>query len=810
VIISNIPILLLDLEGFSTLNGVAEKRAILQQLQQILSQAARFFMPFGDPWSKWRRHGTGDGYYFLFDGHLGPQVALRYYLSIAEQLASYNNGVGVTFPIRIRAILAHGDVELVDDQYLSEEFIQAERLISDAAFKKFASTRPQLAATLAVTNLFFHTLQRQLSDTELFPEAKLREIKWNDLKAVDKHGKIHQGKVEGVDWKSFAELQEIAQRQDRFRLGILLGHSRETELPEARGMVQAALNVLRQSKLAIDLWIDQASEGALRRLAQRGCDLLIFYGHGNKEGTLELVEGPRDFDQLARTLGIEQFWQELRGAIIFACCGDKFATDLPCPCISFNDDLLSNVPRAYLVALFTELRNRPWSEAIVEAQRHAIENMHTSFSDVLTLSAKPWPSTRVANGMPIVERASPRLLGTLEDDIANIRLFKEIYHPFDPFVGRSTILNMLYNNIPNRYSEDWQSRYWVWGDHGIGKTALLREYAIQVSDFKYADAIEPVWLLHAYCESIATSEKFENMICQRANQLYCSLENWKKPQSLKKLFEMLGNANGVHVWLLDDLTDLNHRQAPPDQAFIIPNRIYELSEQYQIPMQVVVSATSKGPSCWNCVEIKSLDKRAIIDLAESVYRMERSAYTKDIIVAPREVLALFDECCGSTAHFKRALILAARAQEPPGEYLKKMKIPGQAVASEHHQMSLKMVRREIEQLDNFAVQDCFKYREFLEILLKLISTVEYFTREELEKWYGDRFLVTDKCPMTRSVAYDNGLAQLLRLGFVSVRKRQGQIRWTMPPSQRLVLQALGQNGVAGGLPPNLPNRSSSG
>ena len=62
------PILLIDVVDFtSRYERVELKRALLRYLQEILTDSARFFMPFGNPWEKWTRETTGDGYYFLFD-----------------------------------------------------------------------------------------------------------------------------------------------------------------------------------------------------------------------------------------------------------------------------------------------------------------------------------------------------------------------------------------------------------------------------------------------------------------------------------------------------------------------------------------------------------------------------------------------------------------------------------------------------------------------------------------------------------------------------------------------------------------------
>jgi hypothetical protein len=148
----DVPILLIDAADFTSRYAEVEgKRALLQHLQRILTDSARFFMPYGDVWSKWTRHGTGDGYYFVLDA-LPPQVALKYALAIGDALLEHNRQHGRDLPVRLRLVLAYGDVEWVDDQILSQAFAVAERFISFEPFKGYARTRAHPAA-LAMTSL---------------------------------------------------------------------------------------------------------------------------------------------------------------------------------------------------------------------------------------------------------------------------------------------------------------------------------------------------------------------------------------------------------------------------------------------------------------------------------------------------------------------------------------------------------------------------------------------------------------------------------------------------------------------------------
>ena len=73
-----IPIFYVDGQGFATYNANTQQ-TIVRRVHDMATEAAREFIPDGDVWSTWRRHGRGDGYYFLLIG-ASPQEALQYAL----------------------------------------------------------------------------------------------------------------------------------------------------------------------------------------------------------------------------------------------------------------------------------------------------------------------------------------------------------------------------------------------------------------------------------------------------------------------------------------------------------------------------------------------------------------------------------------------------------------------------------------------------------------------------------------------------------------------------------------------------------
>ena len=83
----DIPILCADIEAYTERPEKAQVAA-MRHLQDESRKAAHFFAPYTrDPWKHWPRQGTGDGYYFQFNG-LGPAVALKFADAPAEAISA--------------------------------------------------------------------------------------------------------------------------------------------------------------------------------------------------------------------------------------------------------------------------------------------------------------------------------------------------------------------------------------------------------------------------------------------------------------------------------------------------------------------------------------------------------------------------------------------------------------------------------------------------------------------------------------------------------------------------------------------------
>jgi hypothetical protein len=182
-------------QGFTT-HTTETQRTIVRRVQYMATAAARFFMPYGDPWTKWKRQGTGDGYYFPFDA-LSPQVALQYALNLDAAVSAHNVQHGQDLVLRLYGALVLGDVELVGDQYLSDAFSEAARFLSHQPFKD-SLERQERPMVLAMSSLFHTEWIEDMRRDNAFPEAAT--LQWTPFRFCDKHGYEHKGYVLGPGW----------------------------------------------------------------------------------------------------------------------------------------------------------------------------------------------------------------------------------------------------------------------------------------------------------------------------------------------------------------------------------------------------------------------------------------------------------------------------------------------------------------------------------------------------------------------------------------------------------------------------------
>ncbi|MBF0400841.1 MAG: SUMF1/EgtB/PvdO family nonheme iron enzyme [Magnetococcales bacterium] len=148
----HIPIVLIDIEGYSRLREAAEQRTVLARLNRVLEESLKPFSGYGDPHTLFGWHGTGDGYYITMQG-FSSSVAMRFAVDLEKKLTR-ENAQYPDFPLRLRIGLCLGDVERVGRQQLSRAYTEANRLVDHSWTRAVLQRRPEGATVLVTSALF--------------------------------------------------------------------------------------------------------------------------------------------------------------------------------------------------------------------------------------------------------------------------------------------------------------------------------------------------------------------------------------------------------------------------------------------------------------------------------------------------------------------------------------------------------------------------------------------------------------------------------------------------------------------------------
>ncbi len=790
--VTHVPVLLVDVEGFTT-HSVPERRTILRRLQEKLTDCARFFMPLGDPWDKWTRHGTGDGYYFIFDG-LGKDaalVAMEYARRLEEAFFRYNAEEAEGLPLRLRMGIVLGDVETVDDQFNSEVMCDAARFVDDPEFKNYFAGLS--TATGLIVSQHFYSEWREAArkdKQEIF--AASRDLSFSPVRIVDKHGRPYEGRVLGSGWTAEPAREEV---KPRLKILMLIGCSVEERLPEAIEMAREAASEWMASGLHVDVRVDQASVAAIRREAKREPDWLFFYGHGSEDGRLQFADGLKSYEEIGQH---DTFWKRLKLAVVFACHGRQFAENLPGPWLAFDGPVWREAPKGLMRVLVEQLASKPVGEALKPALAACREEMTSDFVDLLRRSdeqepAIPLPSEIVPKGEPIITRLNAGIAGHAN---VEFKIGSVTYPAHDPFVGRVAMLKKMLELPGGAKDVSDRNVRWLCGRGGLGKTALMQEAALCAQNLVFHEDGEPLYVFLMSCHEITELKQLNEELGRRLAGHYGL--DLPEPSVDAVLKELGKQPKARHLWLLDDLTYITPRRDQKDDATRFVDDLKFRAGNAALTLALRVSTRQDAPAHLGPLPIAPLDPLDARELAECVYR--RSAQTSpDRQPDYAGALKLFHLVGQSTALYKLSLILAADNQRSFGEHAKRLSEQGSLEGMDIEELAAKMIQVEVESLGAMEQRLQFDFKAFMPCLydiilragsIKIVDADEWET--DLENWFGDRLNRSGQANGTRRV-YRNGLEYLVRLGLLALEARpHADPAYTLPPNQRLAIKALRQ------------------
>ncbi|MBF0629637.1 MAG: SUMF1/EgtB/PvdO family nonheme iron enzyme [Magnetococcales bacterium] len=193
-----VPIILIDMAGFSRLKTVSEQRDILLRLDDILVKVLRTFTGRVDPRRAFAWQSTGDGYYIPMEGYSSPE-AMRFAVDLERALET-DNARFPNAPLRLRVGLALGNVEAVGQHALSPAKTELNRLVDHPWPRILLAQRPERPLVLVTSTWFMDDWQRHPGKNS--PEVAIpAEWIWTRVEFPIKDNKLLPGYIQETQEK---------------------------------------------------------------------------------------------------------------------------------------------------------------------------------------------------------------------------------------------------------------------------------------------------------------------------------------------------------------------------------------------------------------------------------------------------------------------------------------------------------------------------------------------------------------------------------------------------------------------------------
>ncbi|MBF0097253.1 MAG: tetratricopeptide repeat protein [Magnetococcales bacterium] len=583
-----------------------------------------------------------------------------------------------------------------------------------------------------------------------------------------------------------------------WRVVILAGHSLDYPLPEAVPMMLTAARYWWLSGLHVEIYLDLATQEIIEREANNGWDLLLFYGHGNEHGQLQLANG----EWLDAGFLDQQAWRTLKAALIFACYGKKFAEQLPCPWMAFDVPIARDDPWGFIAAWIKALANKGLQEATASAQKDiATQTDSTYLSHVFVHQLS---NERIPVGQPKLSR----LCAAVQLERCYFQKEFHLAHGVryeagdDPFVGRKKELSHLFT-LSTPYGGGARQRLvWIDGGPGMGKSALLRQLATQVSENHFFAADDSLYILHLDCAVLTDVAGLQEKMLRELSRLL----GWQSPAGdPEELCRRLAQGRGYHLWILDDVTYITERPSGGESgrqesvgAFL--QRLLQAAHQAALVVQLLVS--SRRPAdvayahAWETLSLDTLAHAEAMQLAQKLLK-GRMPFGSSEYQGAQEIYTFTR---GTTGLYRRSLILALNSAGKYAGYAKRLKKYGSKMTSTGGPMELaqRMIQFEWNELAGLTKKYGFEFQKFLSILHPLAVRVGQFTVEQLIAWFGSLFRQAGR-DEPLDLLYQEGVDKLVWLGFLG--SPDGSI-YAVPANQRLSLESIQDKSIQ--LPDTIP------
>ena len=782
----NAPVLVFDLAGYSSLIS-AQVTAAMDRLVAVLDEAVRpLFGPMADPWASLERWNTGDGYYVLLRG-LGAHAGFWLARKIDERLAA-GDAPDADDLIRLRMVLGWGAVARIGDRFEGRVLTEMGRLLDGPVLRQTLADSDGKTALAATPE--FHGAWGQ-DGFRNDADWKIEPAEWFPYEDRGKRDEVWEGFLFGRPPAAPAAAHEPEPEPmppEPVRIVAFVAHSLDEPLPAALEWAQVLANKVLGSSLNIELRLAPASRAEIVSELSNAPDLAFYYGHGDERGRLVLNDGPAALTDLQPEL-----WRGLKGCILFACDSIRFAAELECPYVAFDQKIWQSAPVGFVEAVLECWPSGTLRAAVVEAFELCAQEMRSEFPDAGVLSAAPFGDLSVEPGAPVLVRGTPRQFGWVASDYGEIVDGRVTYPEHEPFVGRRRILTDLLQRIsPFDDSARVQAR-WITGAGGVGKTALTRELVLTSADALFLDPDRPLWIAQMNCYAFTDAGAILREFAKRLSARH----GIEEADDIERAAAGLSAHRGEHLWVLDDLTYLATKPDDTTAARRLVDTLTSAARRNGLLVRIVVTSRRGDGSFPGLEELGPLEWPAAAEMAQGMaWAADKPLVPADLEFGARRLHGMAQ---GMPALYKRSLKQALEAEGYRAHADAMAQSFGDSLeAMDLDELARRMTAYEIEALGGLEAEHGFAYRRFLGAAYDLFRHAGWFDIRELAAWFSEEPLAAS------DQAYKRGLRYLLRLGFLALERREDESVYVLPPNQRQVVQA---RRIEAGSPPDLPFRA---
>ncbi|MBN2535806.1 MAG: NACHT domain-containing protein [Spirochaetales bacterium] len=474
-------------------------------------------------------------------------------------------------------------------------------------------------------------------------------------------------------------------------ISLFISNPVQVDTPEVYSFTTLFAEALKQAQIEAEITLKSLSVPSLHDTAAWEPDLVITIGHGLESGKLVFEKETlyRIFPEFLSFSDLDQTAQSVflhaQAVLVFACYGAVWCKGIPehVSWISFEKSILQRATTVFVQQILNYN-----AKSIFTAVQNANRLMDYIDDDAVTCSKHDpghYPCFKKGKGLSFTT-VSPSIAGKAFLDSLEIQSTTNNFH------GRKKELVICTNPPSGKSRLPLQRVTWIYGEAGMGKSALVKKTYEYLSHHWYAFAHKPPAVLCVNMRkatSIAEAEKeITDFICRKI-LIDCPDREVKDRCDLNNCFSNLSKTTGPVTLILDDLTYIDMTEKPENAAQLV-QIILDCAKDNNLIFHLIVTCRNK-PVSHNAhfffLHLEPLDMEDVAAILQEKFPRG--------IGSPVKIAALFAQVQFNT--FRFFALIQRREAQCVDDIIKDIL------------RGYKNIRLELEQIDRELVQQEWEY-----------------------------------------------------------------------------------------------------